>query len=131
MEIDGKDMTIIGFIITWLVGVFGGGVAYGRLTSKINKIDQAVFDESTGDIRIISYPAHDIMVKQCHEKLDLRINSIVSNNNELKQDIKQLGETVKSEMKAMSDALQTISIHQAAHTHHRKTDPEDDGFWGK
>lgn len=122
MEIDGKDMTIIGFVITWLCGVFGGGVAYGRLTSKINKIDQAVFDESTGDIRIISYPAHDIMVKQCHEKLDLRIASLVAANSEMKDDIRELGATVKSEMKGMSEALQKIALHQAAHSHHRKTD---------
>lgn len=122
MQIDEKDMTIIGFILTWIAGVFGGGVAYGRLSSKVAKIDQAIFDESSGDIRIITYPAHDIMVRQCHEKLDLRISNIMATNNDLKADIKELGDTVKSEMKGMADALQKIAIHQAAHTHHRKSD---------
>lgn len=137
MQLDEKEMTIAGFIITWLLGIFGAGRAYGKLAERVDMHDAEIkeiksyFVSPDGEPRLITYPAHDIMVSQCHAQIDLKIAHITESNDELKEDFGKLSDTVRQEMKSMAAALQKIAIHQAGHTHHRKTDDQEgDGFWG-
>jgi len=66
MQIDEKHLTIAGFILTWLTGVFCGGIIYGRISAKVDKHDRALFTPD-GDLRVVTYPAHDIMVEKCNK----------------------------------------------------------------
>src|SRR5574340_344148 len=112
MHIDPEIATIAGFILTWLVGIFSLGAVYGRISSKVEKCDAAIFT-AEGEMRVITYAAHDLMTTHCNEKRDIRIAHVISSTQELKEDIAELSETVTREMKALSEALHQMALHQA------------------
>jgi hypothetical protein len=111
MQIDEKHLTIAGFILTWLTGVFCGGIVYGRISAKVDKHDRALFTPD-GDLRVVTNPAHDIMVEKCNKMRDLRITHVIASHEELKDDIAKLSETLSHEMKAMSEALHHLALNQ-------------------
>lgn len=109
---DNSDVSWIGYVVAWLLTVFGGGIAYGKLTIKVNKHEKLLYN-SEGEPRIITFPAHDIMVANCHNVLDIKLNTLDSNMSDMKSDIKEL-----------LKAVQQINLDQAGHNHkhHRKED---------
>jgi len=64
-----------------------------------------------GEPRFITYPAHDIMSKNCRDKIIAEINHLVHN-----------GEEVKLEMAKMTETLHKMAIHQATIAGRRRTD---------
>ncbi|KGO33221.1 hypothetical protein JT06_15920 [Desulfobulbus sp. Tol-SR] len=113
MQIEEKHLTIAGFILTWLVGVFSGGIIYGRISAKVDKHDQVLFSPE-GELRVLTYAAHDHMSESCNERRDIRISHVIAANEELKEDIQKLSDTVTREMKALSEALHQIALTQAS-----------------
>lgn len=121
MEINEKHLTLIGFILTWIAGVFGGGAIYGRMATKVDKHEAALFT-SEGDLRVITYAAHDLMTASCNKTRDIRIAHVIASHEELKADIAKLSETVTFEMKAMSEALHQLALAQAQNHRGRPDD---------
>lgn len=68
-----------------------------------------------GEPRFITYPAHDIMTKNCRDQLLAEINHIVQNGAEL-----------KAELAKMTDTLHKMAVHQAAIAGRRKADIGED-----
>jgi hypothetical protein len=112
IQIDERHLTIAGFLITWLVGVFSGGIIYGRLSAKVDKHDQVLFTPE-GELRVLTYAAHDHMSESCNERRDIRISHVIAANEDLKEDIAKLSDTVQREMKLLSDALHKMALTQA------------------
>ena len=77
-----KDMTIIGFIITWVAGIFGIGRAYGALATKVEKHDVDIskikkeFRTIDGDQRLMSFAAHDKLQATCQNNINQRIDTM-------------------------------------------------------
>ena len=113
MHIDQQILTIAGFILTWLAWIFSLGTVYGRLSAKVEKHEAALFTKDGGELRVITYAAHDLMTSSCNEKRDIRISHVIASHEELKEDIAKLSETVTSELKAMSEALHRMALAQA------------------
>ena len=116
VQIDEKHLTIAGFILSWLVGVFSSGIIYGRISAKVDKHDQVLFSPE-GELRVMTIAAHDHMSESCNERRDIRISHVIAANEELKEDIQKLSDTVTREMKALSEALHQIALTQATDRH--------------
>lgn len=113
MELDERHLTTVGFVLTWLAGIFSLGAVYGRISAKVDKHEAAIFNDA-GEMRIITYAAHDLMSTNCNEKRDIRIMHVIESNEELKEDIAKLSDTVQREMKLLSEALHSMAITQAS-----------------
>lgn len=40
MNFSKDDASIIGLVLTWIVGIFGGGYTWGRMTSRVTSVEQ-------------------------------------------------------------------------------------------
>jgi len=84
MKLDNEEMNVVGFIVTWVVGLFGFGRAYGSLATKTEKNTQDIaeiqkeFRTVDGDQRLMSFAAHDKIQATCQARMDERHNMLAS-----------------------------------------------------
>jgi len=110
--VSGDAAVWIGQIITWVIMVFGGGIIYGKFSTKVDKIENSIFTPE-GELRVVTYSAHDLMSANCNDKRDIRISHVIDSNKELKEDIARLSATVTAELKTMSEALHQMALCEA------------------
>jgi hypothetical protein len=102
MQIDEKDITIAGFVLTWLAGIFGFGRAYEALSGKVAKHETAIkelqenFVTVDGEPRFVSYMAHDKMQAACQGLMRQRLDSIDDRMNTHDEKLDKLLEGVSS-----------------------------------
>jgi hypothetical protein len=102
MDVGKDDITIIGFIFTWLAGIFGYGKIYGGLVNKITshekRLDtiQKTFFTSDGEPRLMSYAAHDQISNACqkfmYDKLDNNVKRLDLHDEKLDKVIAGINE---------------------------------------
>jgi hypothetical protein len=102
MQIDEKDITIAGFVLTWLAGIFGFGRVYENLSGKVEKHEVAIkelqdnFTTGDGEPRFVSYTAHDKMQASCQGLMRQRLDSIDGRMNVHDEKLDRLLEGVSS-----------------------------------
>lgn len=83
--IDKDNVTVGGFVITWIAGVFSAGKLYGIVSSDIKQTKKDLqeakseivtikreFITSDGDQRLMSFAAHDKIQATCQKRMDDR-----------------------------------------------------------
>ena len=84
MDINRDEVTLLSFLITWAVGIFGAGKLYGNILSKTQKnTDDIVgikkeFKTTDGEVRLLSYAAHDKIQQACQKIQDERYDHMES-----------------------------------------------------
>lgn len=84
MDIKTEDVvTWVGFLLTWLIGFFGFGRAYGALSARVSRHDQEIsdiqkeFKTSEGEQRLVSHSECDKFQNTCQRRIDERHERLV------------------------------------------------------
>lgn len=135
MQLNEGEMSFLGHVLTWIIIIFGGGRAWGKISAKVESADEkatkaqeAVNTVSAdleaalnvgGEPRFLTYAAHDIIRSHCHENLDIRLSVITSSVQGARDEIGQ----VRGELKEIGKAINKLTVDQAKHhAHQRETD---------
>lgn len=84
MNINREEVTIIGFVFTWLAGVFGAGKMYATFEARMKKNTDDIetikqeFKTTDGEVRLLSYAAHDKIQQACQKIQDQRYGHMES-----------------------------------------------------
>jgi len=115
MQIDAMFLTIAGFIGTLILNAFAVGVAYGRLSAKINKNSDDIVNIQARDIvdirtelskidgkfftpegepRLVSFKAHDHICLRANEAITAELRHVTAALNTNTQRVKECGDQV-------------------------------------
>jgi len=82
MQIDNTDMTVGGFILTWIGVIFGVGKTYGKLDAQVQTHDTKIQEiksslvDSDGDPKYLTKPDHDIIQANCQGLMRHRLDTL-------------------------------------------------------
>ena len=78
MDINRDEVTVISVILTWLIGFFTAGKLYATFDSRAKKNEEDIerikreFRTTDGEVRLLSYAAHDKIQQACQKIQDER-----------------------------------------------------------